>query len=136
MLKPPVLPPLTAPDLDDCRKHMALKKSYMLLQGFLLFIEHCIRTEENYPRNKNVAAPAFYHIGHDDLVSLLESTLRMSLETSATPANDISCHKKMNLDYPGLETSATPANDNSCHKKKYLDHPGLKRNAAPSTKNS
>ncbi|GFV35475.1 hypothetical protein TNCV_3205061 [Trichonephila clavipes] len=49
------------------------------------------------------------------------------LETSATPANDISCHKKKNLDYPGLETSATPANDNSCHKKKYLDHPGLKR---------
>ncbi|GFX43405.1 transposable element Tcb2 transposase [Trichonephila clavipes] len=58
------------------------------------------------------------------------------LKTSATPANDISCHKKNNLDYPGLETNATPADDNSCHKKKYLHHPGLKRNTVSSTKNS
>ncbi|GFV48106.1 hypothetical protein TNCV_3027891 [Trichonephila clavipes] len=58
------------------------------------------------------------------------------LETSATPANDISCHKRKNLDYPGLETSATPANDNSCLRKKYLHHPGLKRNTISSTKNS
>ncbi|GFU55715.1 hypothetical protein TNCV_1488271 [Trichonephila clavipes] len=55
------------------------------------------------------------------------------LETSATPANDISCHKKKNLDYLVLKTSATPANDNSCYKKKYLPS-GLKRNTVSSTK--
>ncbi|GFV13761.1 uncharacterized protein TNCV_3957761 [Trichonephila clavipes] len=51
------------------------------------------------------------------------------LETSATPADDISCHKKKYLDYPGRETSATPANDIFCHKKKYLDYPGRETSA-------
>ncbi|GFY49338.1 hypothetical protein TNIN_436781 [Trichonephila inaurata madagascariensis] len=32
-----------------------------------MFIEHCIRKEEIYSRDKNVAALAFYHKDHDDL---------------------------------------------------------------------
>ncbi|GFY25291.1 hypothetical protein TNCV_2484111 [Trichonephila clavipes] len=87
------------------------------------------RTEKShYLRRDQRAVPA-----RKKVLLIEETTLVLK---QVPPANDISCHKKKNLDYPGLETSATPANDNSCHKKKYLDHPGLKRNAAPSTKNS
>ncbi|GFW63399.1 hypothetical protein TNCV_400651 [Trichonephila clavipes] len=64
------------------------------------------------------------------------SAYHPGLETSATPANDISCHKENNLDYPGLETSATPANDISCHKENNLDYPGIETSATPSNDNS
>ncbi|GFS98647.1 hypothetical protein TNCV_4679651 [Trichonephila clavipes] len=39
------------------------------------------------------------------------------LKQECHPGKRHFCHKKKYLDYPGLETSATPANDNSCHKK-------------------
>ncbi|GFS30549.1 hypothetical protein TNIN_326021 [Trichonephila inaurata madagascariensis] len=53
-------PPPIVPDLDKCRQHKELSKDIKMMNGRLAFLEHCIRSEKEFPELANDATLATY----------------------------------------------------------------------------
>ncbi|GFS39024.1 hypothetical protein TNIN_404221 [Trichonephila inaurata madagascariensis] len=64
-------PPPTVHDQDRCRLHNELKKDINMMNRCLAYLEHCIRSEKEFPDDANLAD---YQNDYDDLVSLKKST--------------------------------------------------------------
>ncbi|GFY59665.1 hypothetical protein TNIN_384001 [Trichonephila inaurata madagascariensis] len=61
-------PPPTVPGLDKCRQHKELSKDIKMMNGRLAFLEHCIRSEKEFPDLADDTTLATYQSGRGSRV--------------------------------------------------------------------
>ncbi|GFY58320.1 hypothetical protein TNIN_340321 [Trichonephila inaurata madagascariensis] len=103
-------PPPIVPDLDKCRQHKELSKDIKMMNGCLAFLEHCIRSEKEFPELANDDALATYQKAYDDLVSLKEH--KMGELALFLPCPVLDCPDSQN----------TPTNSNAHTKNNVKKH--------------
>ncbi|GFV05406.1 hypothetical protein TNCV_226171 [Trichonephila clavipes] len=68
-------PPPKETDNDQCRRHKEIQKFVKMMTGRLSFLEHCIKSEKEFPDLTDDAALVGYQKDYDELASLKEHKL-------------------------------------------------------------
>ncbi|GFW39499.1 uncharacterized protein TNCV_3908081 [Trichonephila clavipes] len=70
-----VEPPPEETDSDKCRRHKEIQKRIKMMTGRLSFLEHCIRSEKEFPDLTDADALVEFQNEHDELSSQKEQKL-------------------------------------------------------------
>ncbi|GFW49341.1 hypothetical protein TNCV_3058501 [Trichonephila clavipes] len=70
-----VEPPPEETDSDKCRRHKEIQKRIKMMNGRLSFLEHCIRSEKEFPDLTDADALVKFQNEHDELSSQKEQKL-------------------------------------------------------------
>ncbi|GFX42956.1 nucleic-acid-binding protein from transposon X-element [Trichonephila clavipes] len=70
-----VEPPPEETDSDKCRRHKEIQKRIKMMNGRLTFLEHCIRSEKEFPDLTDDDALVGFEKEHDELSSQKEQNL-------------------------------------------------------------
>ncbi|GFT35700.1 hypothetical protein TNCV_728901 [Trichonephila clavipes] len=70
-----VEPPPEVTESDKCRRHKEIQKHIKMTNGRLSFLEHCIRSEKEFPDLTDDDALVGFQKEHDELSSLKEQDL-------------------------------------------------------------
>ncbi|GFS61386.1 hypothetical protein TNCV_3105641 [Trichonephila clavipes] len=75
-----VEPPPEETDSDKCRRHKEIQKRIKMMNGRLSFLEHCIRSEKEFPDLTDDDALVGFEKEHDELSSQKEQNLEPSVK--------------------------------------------------------
>ncbi|GFT55644.1 hypothetical protein TNCV_1059501 [Trichonephila clavipes] len=70
-----VEPPPEETDTDKCRRHQEMQKRIKMTNGRLSYLEHCIRSEKEFPDLTDADALVKFQNEHDELSSQKEHNL-------------------------------------------------------------